>query len=59
MATCSSIFPGKSHGQRSLMRYSPWGRKELDMTEHTYAYVYVYMYISVSMYLSICMCVCL
>ena len=21
------------HGQRSLMGYSPWGRKELDMTE--------------------------
>ena len=24
----------KSHGQRSLMGYSPQGRKELDMTEH-------------------------
>ena len=24
---------GKSHGQRSLMGYSPWGCKELDMTE--------------------------
>ena len=24
---------GKSHGQRSLVGYSPWGRKELDMTE--------------------------
>ena len=24
---------GKSHGQRSLMSYSPWGRKELDTTE--------------------------
>ena len=23
---------GKSHGQRSLMGYSPWGRKELDTT---------------------------
>ena len=23
----------KSHGQRSLVGYSPWGRKELDMTE--------------------------
>ena len=22
----------KSHGQRSLARYSPWGRKELDTT---------------------------
>ena len=24
---------GKSHGQRSLEGYSPWGRKESDMTE--------------------------
>ena len=23
------------HGQRSLEGYSPWGRKESDMTEHT------------------------
>jgi len=23
MATCSSILPGKSHGQRSLAGYSP------------------------------------
>ena len=26
-------LPGKSHGQRSLVSYSPWGRKELDTTE--------------------------
>ena len=25
---------GKSHGQRSLVGYSPWGHKELDTTEH-------------------------
>ena len=25
---------GKSHGQRSLEGYSPWGRKDLDTTEH-------------------------
>ena len=25
--------PGKSHGRRSLVGCSPWGRKELDMTE--------------------------
>ena len=28
-----ALFHGKSHGQRSLIDYSPWGRKELDMTE--------------------------
>ena len=27
------FLPGKSHGQRSLEDYSPWGHKELDMTE--------------------------
>ena len=29
----SSILPGESHGQRSLVGYSPWGHKELDTTE--------------------------
>ena len=29
MATHSSILAGKSHGQRSLMGYSPWGRKRV------------------------------
>ena len=27
------LLPGKSHGWRILVGYSPWGRKELDMTE--------------------------
>ena len=27
------FLPGKSHGQRSLMDYSPWSQKELDATE--------------------------
>ena len=26
-------LPGKSHGWRSLVGYSPWGHKESDMTE--------------------------
>ena len=29
------FLPGESHGQRILVGYSPWGRKELDMTEAT------------------------
>ena len=33
MATHFIFLPGKSHGQRSLVGYSPWGRKELDMNE--------------------------
>ena len=28
----------KSHGQRSLTGYSPWGHKELDTTEHSHTY---------------------
>ena len=27
------FLPGESHGRRSLVGYSPWGRKELDTTE--------------------------
>ena len=27
------FLPGKSHGRRSLVGCSPWGRKESDMTE--------------------------
>ena len=29
------FLPGKCHGQKSLVGYSPWGRKESDMTEET------------------------
>ena len=28
------FLPGKSHGERSLAGYRPWGCKELNMTEH-------------------------
>ena len=33
MATHPVFLPGESHGLRSLVGYSPWGRKELDTTE--------------------------
>ena len=33
MSTHSSIHAWKSHGPRSLVGYSPWGRKESDTTE--------------------------
>jgi len=29
------LMPTESHGQRSLVGYSPWGRKESDKTEAT------------------------
>ena len=28
------FLPGESHGQRSLVGYSPWDHKESDTTEH-------------------------
>ena len=33
MATTPVFLPEELHGQRSLVGYSPWGRKELDKTE--------------------------
>ena len=42
MATHSSILAWRIRGQRSLMGYSLWGLKELDMTEQlTYRYRHV------------------
>ena len=38
------FLPGKLHGQRSLAGYSPWGRKQLDMTE--YAHIFTMLYIT-------------
>ena len=32
----SVFLPGKLHGERSLVGYSPWGFKELDTTEHSH-----------------------
>ena len=46
------LLPGKSHGQRSLVCYSPWGCKELDTTEQLY---FLCTYICM---LSNCVCVC-
>ena len=34
MATHCNILAWKTHGQRSLAGNSPWGHKELDITEH-------------------------
>ena len=41
------FLPGKSHGQRSLVGYSPWVRKELDTTErlthsHTHTHTHTH-----------------
>ena len=39
------FLPQKSHGQWSLVCYSPKGCKELDTTEQLSIYIYTYIYI--------------
>ena len=42
----TSIFlPGESHGQRSLVGYSPQGPKESNMTEHVLSFSCMYLYV--------------
>ena len=46
-----AVFPGESHGQRSLEGYSPKRCKELDMTEvtwHICTQIYKYKVLHVS-----------
>ena len=35
-----ALLPGKSHGWRSMVGYSPWGCKELDTTERLHFHFY-------------------
>ena len=44
MATPPVFLPGESHGQKSLVGYSPWGRKESDMTEGVRAHTHTQTY---------------
>ena len=44
------LLPGKSHGQRSLVGYSPWGRKESDTTERLHFHFLLHS--------TVCVCVC-
>ena len=49
------MLPGKSHGQRSLVGYSPWDHKRVEhnivtkqqptIIVYTYIYIHIYMYI--------------
>ena len=39
MATHSVFLSGEFHGQRSLEGYSPWGRRESDMTERLHLHL--------------------
>ena len=40
------LLPGKFHGQRNLAHRAVWGRKELDVTEHTHKHNWFTMLIS-------------
>ena len=48
-----AFLPGESHGQRSLVGYRPWGRKESETTErlssssniHTHIFIYTCLWI--------------
>ena len=39
----SVLLPGESHGGRSLVGYSPWGRKESDMTEQLHFFTSIHL----------------
>ena len=42
MATHSILLPGKSHGRRSLVSYSLWGRKDSDtMSDFTFTFTFI------------------
>ena len=52
MAAHSSTIAWKTPGWKSVVGYSPWGRKELDTTErlpfmHTYTDTHKYTYIQI------------
>ena len=36
------FLPGKFHGQKNLVGYSPWVHKESDTTDHTHAYTHTH-----------------
>ena len=38
------LLPAKSHGRRSLIGYSQWGREELDTTEATSLSLFTFMH---------------
>ena len=37
------FFPEEFHGQRSLVGYSPWDRKQLDMAEWLSIHIYIWL----------------
>ena len=46
MAPTPVLLPGKSHGRRSVVGYSPWGRKESDTTERLHFHFIHFVWIT-------------
>ena len=44
------LLPGESHGWRSLVGYSPWGRKESDTAERLHFHFSIYVKPSLLIY---------
>ena len=42
------LLPGKSHGERSMAGYSPWGYKELDRLKQLSTYSYLLSQLNIS-----------
>ena len=40
------FLPGKSHGPRSLVGYSSWGRKESDTIDHTHTHTHAHTHMT-------------
>ena len=45
------LLPGKFHGQRSLVGYSLWDCKELDMTECTHTHIHTHTHLSMYLFI--------
>ena len=44
MAPTPVLLPGKSHGRRSLVGCSPWGRYESDTTERLHFFLFTFVH---------------
>ena len=44
------FLPGKFHGQRSLVGYSPWGHKESDTTEQLNIHESIVIYLLLKLF---------
>ena len=52
-------LPGKSHGRRSLVGYSPWVHKESDTRLSNFTFTFTYNYItSISSVIQLCLTLC-